>query len=122
MTNTNTQWAIEILEENMRGFDRGERMNYLEDVTQHGCISATVSGVIYTHDINNIFKDNMDDILEQLTQLNEELGYDVVQSAMTRLDYDKEYTMFPTVAVWMIIEDTAASLLSDLENEEEEEE
>ncbi|WZL56278.1 hypothetical protein SP3_00219 [Bacillus phage fHSPT3] len=117
--NTNIQWAVDILEDNMLGLDREERMSYLEDVTSHGCISGNVGGAIYTYDINNLFKDNMENILERITELNEEFGHDVIQSAMKNLDYDREYNMFPTVAVWLIIEETAASLLSDLENEEE---
>ena len=31
--NTNIQWAIDILEDNMIGLNREERMTYLEDVT-----------------------------------------------------------------------------------------
>ncbi|WCS69642.1 hypothetical protein Goe25_02530 [Bacillus phage vB_BsuM-Goe25] len=118
---TNTKWAIEILEDNMSGLDREDKMNYLEDVTQHGCISGCVNEVIYTHDINDIFKDNMDYILERLTEISEELECDVVQVAMSNLNYEGDYTMLPTAAVWLIIEDTASHLLADLENEEEEE-
>ena len=122
MTNNNIKWAIEILENGMSGFDKEEKMNYLEDVTQHGCVSGVVTAVIYTHDINDIFKDNMDYILERLTEISEELECDVVQVAMSNLNYEGDYTMLPTAAVWLIIENTAGMLLADLENEEEEEE
>lgn len=122
MTNNNIKWAIEILENGMSGFDKEEKMNYLEDVTQHGCISGVVTAVVYTSDINDIFKDNTDDILERLTDISEEFGYDVLQSAMSNLNYEGDYTMLPTVAVWLIIENTAGMLLADLENEEDEEE
>ncbi|WCS68877.1 hypothetical protein Goe20_02610 [Bacillus phage vB_BsuM-Goe20] len=122
MTNNNIKWAVEILENGMSGFDKEEKINYLEDVTQRGCTTGCVSEVIYTNDINDIFKDNTDDILERLTDISEEYDYDAVQTAMSRLGYDKDYTMFPTAAVWLIIENTAGMLLADLENEEDEEE
>ena len=122
MTNNNIKWAIEILENGMSGFDKEEKMNYLEDVTQHGCVSGVVTAVVYTSDINDIFKDNMDYILERLTEISEELECDVVQVAMSNLNYEGDYTMLPTAAVWLIIENTAGMLLADLENEEEEEE
>ncbi|MGV3094652.1 DUF7222 domain-containing protein, partial [Streptococcus pluranimalium] len=74
MTNTNIQWAVNLLEDNMEGMSKEEKISYLEDVTSHGCISGNVGGAIHTHDINNLFKDNMDDILERITELNEEFG------------------------------------------------
>ena len=122
MTNNNIKWAIEILENGMSGFDKEEKMNYLEDVAQHGCVSGVVTAVVYTSDINDIFKDNTDDILERLTEISEELECDVVQVAMSNLNYEGDYTMFPTAAVWLIIENTAGMLLADLENGEDEEE
>lgn len=122
MTTTNIKWAVNILKDNMEDMIREDKISYLNDVTQHGCISGIVGEVISTYDIDNIFKDNMDDILERLTEISEEFGYDVLQLAMSNLNYEGNYTMFPTAAVWLIIENTAGMLLADLENEEDEEE
>ncbi|BAO79569.1 unnamed protein product, partial [Bacillus phage SPG24] len=38
MTNTNIQWAVNILEDNMEGMSKEEKINYLEDVTSYGCV------------------------------------------------------------------------------------
>ncbi|UPI12523.1 hypothetical protein [Bacillus phage SBSphiJ4] len=120
MTNTNIQWAVNILEDNMSGLDREERMSYLEDVTSHGCASGCVSGTIYHSELDAIFTAHMHDILERLDEIKEEYDYDVLHEYMER--QSKGYTDFAESAVWLIVEDTASRLLTDLENEEEEEE
>ncbi|QZA68941.1 hypothetical protein 010DV004_270 [Bacillus phage 010DV004] len=120
MTNTNIKWAVNILEDNMGGFSREEKINYLNDVTQHGCISGCVSGTIYHYELDAIFTARMHNILERLDEIKEEYGYDVLHEYMER--QGKGYVDFAESAIWLIVEDTASHLLADLENEEEEEE
>lgn len=120
MTNTNIQWAVNILEDNMEGMSKEEKINYLEDVTSYGCVSGCVSGVIASYKLDAIFTTHMHDILERLDEIKEEHDYDVLHEYMER--QNKGYTDFAESAVWLIVEDTASRLLADLENEEEEEE
>lgn len=117
MTNTNIQWAVSILEDNMEGMSKEEKINYLEDVTSYGCASGCVSGTIYYSELDAIFTAHLHDILGRLDEIKEEHGYDVLHEYMER--QNKGYTDFAESAVWLIIEETAASLLSNLENEEE---
>jgi hypothetical protein len=115
MTNTITKtWAEEILEANMEGMNKAERFSYLNDVTTYGCQSGCVSGVIYTREINELFKANMEEILDEVSTQAEELDYNVLA--------DKEPHEIPQTAVWFMIETTAqemANTADDMGWEEE---
>lgn len=119
MTNTNIQWAVNILEDNMEGMSKEEKISYLEDVTSYGCATGCVSGTIYYSELDAIFTTHMHDILSRLDEIKEEYNYDVLHAYMERKG--KGYTYFAESAIWLIVENTASRLLADLENEEEEE-
>ncbi|UPI12012.1 hypothetical protein [Bacillus phage SBSphiJ6] len=128
MTNTNIQWAVNILEDNMEGMSKKEKINYLEDVAYKGCATGCVSGAIASYELDAIFTTHMHDILERLDEITEECGGDVLQAYMKK--ENKTYTDFAECAIWLIIEDTAGSLGAELaeeagffldEDEEEEE-
>lgn len=114
------EWAVNLLEDNIEGMSKEEKISYLEDVTSYGCASGCVSGTIYYSEIDAIFKAHLHDILERLDEIKEEHGYDVLHEYMERRN--KGYTDFAESAIWLIVEETALHLLADLENEEEEEE
>lgn len=121
MTITNTmEWAKEVLFANMEGMTAEEQQTYLEDVVDRGCASGCVSGAIYTNEINELFKANLEDILERLDELNESYGYDGVHELFQENAVSGgDYINFPTFVVWLIIEDTAGVLLASIEDEEE---
>jgi hypothetical protein len=97
MTNTITKtWAEEILEANMEGMNSAERFTYLNDVTTYGCASGCVSGVIYTNEIKELFKANMDSILEEVSYYQEEVG----ESVLGIVPPDD----IPQHAVWLVVE------------------
>lgn len=84
MTNTNIQWAVNILEDNMEGMSKEEKINYLEDVAYKGCVTGCVSGAIYYSELDAIFTTHMRDILERLDEITEECGGDVLQAYMKK--------------------------------------
>lgn len=117
MTITNTmEWAKEVLFANMEGMNEEEQQTYLADVIDHGCASGCVSGAIYTKEINDLFKNNLEDILDRLDELNDSYGYDGVHELFqaNRIS-NGDYINFPTFVVWLIIEDTACELLASIE-------
>jgi len=115
MTETKNVWAIEILNNNMEDYSKEEKVNYLNDVTTHGCASGCVSGVIYYHETKEIFKDNIDEILEELEDYKENTCFNPLQNL-------EDISTLYNWAVWFTVEHVASMMLSDLENEEEEEE
>jgi hypothetical protein len=114
MTNkieTKNQWAVGILESNMESLAPEDREQYLVDVTNHGCISGSVGGVIYYHETKAIFKEHFETILEALEDYNEEIGHDAVSPNI------EDYSTFYNWAVWFIVELTANEMLYQMEEE-----
>jgi len=109
----NNKWAVELLEDNMEGYTEAERKTYLDDVTTHGCISGCVSGVIYYHETEQLFKDNLKDILDTLSEYEEDTGVNpVVTAAEDSID------TLPNKLVWFVVELVAYHLVAELDNKE----
>ena len=115
MTNTNIQWAVNILEDNMEGMSKEEKISYLEDVAYQGCATGCVSGTIYCSELDAIFTTHMHSILGRLYEITRECGGDVLRAYMKK--ENKTYKAFAGCAVWLIIEDTARSLGAELAGE-----
>jgi len=111
MTNVNN-WAKNILEANMEGFNMEERINYLNDVSTHGCESGCVSGVIYYRETEQLFKDNMIEILNTAEDHREETGHNIVN---TIADNHGLGTLYNSL-VWFVVEEVAYHMLADIEN------
>ncbi|QXN70773.1 hypothetical protein TIMEGRIFFIN_154 [Bacillus phage vB_BspH_TimeGriffin] len=120
----NVQWAVDILAKEMyKSEDMEDMIAYLKDGIrdmEHSRPDVNFSdtnfgpfGVFLTEEDEKIFKDNMRDILERITELNKELKYDVVQHYMQVRGYKDMYTAFPKVAIEIIIKDTACKLLEE---------
>ncbi len=102
-------FAKPLILDNMEGMDNGEQYEYLQDIALHGCISGCVSGVIYYHETDVLFKENMKDILNYLTDLKNDYGYNFMESI------DNDYYLLPNYSVWLVVEETAKLMLNHME-------
>lgn len=107
-------FAIEILEGNLEGLDYEDKRSYLEDVTSHGCQSGAVSGVIYYHETDKLFKENFEEIFNLLDEMRENTDADPLDGY--------NYEDIPNYSVWIAVEVTAGNMLNELELEAEEQE
>lgn len=112
---TTNKWAVEVLESNMTGYTPEERKQYLEDVRAHGCQSGAVGGVIYYHETETIFKENMRDILNLVSEYKEETGFNPLE---TIADDDNIHNL-DNYLVWFVVEVTAQNMLQEVEELEE---
>lgn len=106
-------WAKELLLNNIEDMSTEEKLQYVSDVCQHGCISGCVSGVIYYSETMKLFKDNMEEILEYLGEYEEEHGWNP-------LDSMEDVSTFYNWAVWFVVEAAANDLRYEFEEEMEE--
>ncbi|QQO40523.1 hypothetical protein 000TH008_95 [Bacillus phage 000TH008] len=122
----NVEWAVDSLAKVVNEVeDVEDKIAYLKDTVEdmhHSPADTKFSasftdfgslGVILPKEYEKIFKNNMRDILERITEINSELGYDVVQHYMQIRGYRDLYVAFPIVAVDIIIKDTAYKLLEE---------
>lgn len=107
---TNTNWAVELLEDNMEGMTKEERLTYLNDVQTYGCSSGCVSGAIYTHEIKELFQANAVQIIEAVAYAMHELDYNLLA--------DVEPEDAAQQAVWYFIETTAAEMYNTIDDGE----
>jgi hypothetical protein len=49
-------------------------INYLKDVVSHGCISGTVSGLVYYADTHKFFDTHYEEIMEAVDEYEESIG------------------------------------------------
>lgn len=54
--------------------DDNEIKSYISDVLQHGCVSGTVSGLIYYTDTREFFVSHMDEIEDLKEEMEDSLG------------------------------------------------
>ncbi|QQO41314.1 hypothetical protein 015DV004_98 [Bacillus phage 015DV004] len=122
----NVKWAVDSLATGMNKVeDVEDKIAYLKgataDMHHHPADIRFLAsftefgsfGVVLTKEYEKIFKDNMRDILERITEMNKTHGYDVVQHYMQVRGYKDVYVAFPIVAVDIIIKDTAYKLLEE---------
>lgn len=81
-------------------------VSYLNDVTQHGCISGTVSRLIYYVDTHAFFDKHYDEIQEMINEYQESTGLDLVPTDDLKNFY-----------AWFVYEQTAYTLLNQLTDE-----
>lgn len=113
---TNNKWAVEIIESNMEGYTVEERSSYLYNLATHGCESGMVGGVIYYYETQQLFKNHMTDILEEVADYAEETGYNPITAIV-----EKEQThVLYNYLVWFIIELRAQEMMQEEEEGAEE--
>ncbi|MGB5943288.1 MAG: hypothetical protein WBG71_10430 [Leeuwenhoekiella sp.] len=77
---------------------------FLEDVTQHGCVSGVVTSLIYYTDTHKFFDDHYEEINDLRTDFEEETGI------LLKIEGDlKNYL------AWFAFETVCYGLLSELE-------
>lgn len=83
--------------------DECSPLSYLEDVTQHGCISGTVSRLVYYVDTNAFFDTHYDEIQEMIEEYQESTGIDLVHTGDLKNFYS-----------WFAYEQIAYEILNQL--------
>lgn len=112
---TNNKWAVEIIESNMEGYTPEERSSYLYNLATHGCESGMVGGVIYYHETEQLFKNHMTDILDEVAEYTEETGYNPLTAIVEKEQTNNLYNYL----VWFIIELRAHEMMQEVEEMEE---
>lgn len=81
----------------------GEVENFVKDLLEHGCISGTVSGLIYYKDTHKFFDKFSDDIFALIDEIEESTG----QPIEVKDDRKNFYA-------WLGYEETVRKLASEL--------
>lgn len=85
--------------------DSEDPLNYLRDVTTHGCVSGMVSGLIYYTDTHKFYDEHYDEIEELRQEYKDEIGEEI----QVKNDLKNFYS-------WFAYEWVASKLLSQLED------
>lgn len=81
----------------------GEAISYLEDVCNHGCVSGTVSQLIYYADTKKFFIEHIDEIDEMRSEMEDECGEPL-----------KIGTPLYNWLAWFAYEETARKILQEV--------
>lgn len=109
----------EIVLQDLEDYEtKEEKISYLNDLTQHGCQSGMVSGLIYYCDTNKFFNDHEDEIEDLITENMDMMGVDTRPAFIDSLNGSAEnMTQEKNLLVWFAYEEVARSVLQELENE-----
>lgn len=77
---------------------------HIEDILQYGCVSGTVSPMIYYNDTHKFFKKHFDEIMDLVEELEEETGQAI------KIDGDRKNGL-----AWLGFEETVRFIAYELD-------
>lgn len=93
-----------------------EIMGYLKDVTAHGCVSGTVSSLVYYRDTEKFYAEFKEGIFDILCELKDSCGYDSVFEALgNNQQHISDVTRFENYMAWFAYEWCCSDILNELE-------
>ena len=109
----------EIVKQDVKNAKADGYDGYLEDLTQHGCQSGMVTGLIYYSDTCKFFEDHKQEIKDLLKESCENTGLSISELFGDKWDKDDPFAdeqLNQNLLAWFAYEETAYQLMGELEN------
>ena len=107
------EWVSQLAEENA-----GEDYTtFLEDVTQHGCVSGIIGELVYYRDTTKFYDKHEEEIWERLYNVSDNMGIpplDVITRFRGASQVDTG-TEFKNLLAWWATENVAGEILAERE-------
>lgn len=90
-----------------------DKINYLKDVLNHGCVSGMVSRLIYYKDTNDFFDKNKEEIENLIYDSSEEQGLNYLSfiASLNGSDNVGSLEQLKNLLSWFVYEETARKIL-----------
>lgn len=97
--------------------DEEYRAGLLEDLSQHGCISGMVGGLIYYHETVRFHDDHESEIWDMLEEYRGEFGHETIMEFIATLNGAKnvgDLDQQKNLLAWFAFEETARRIADQL--------